>query len=329
MPKPGPSVLQQFDGLLLDLDGCVYRGGKGIVGAVEFLAASDVPRGFITNNSARTAEQIAQQLVGFGLAVQPTEIFGSAQVAATLLQRELPAGAAVLVIGGDGLRTAVEAVGLRALSHGRDETPAAVVQGFSPKITWEDLAEAAYAVAAGAPWYASNNDWTIPLERGVAPGNGTLVSAVHTATGTFPKFAGKPAPEIFWLAQRGLGLEKPLVIGDRLDTDVRGAHAAGMSAALVLSGIDGPKALFAASKEDRPEFILEHLGRVAEPYPELRATKYGYRCGKAEVELLHSRLTLVAGRPGDIDVIRAASAVVWNSGLAITQIQVPEELLAR
>ena len=329
MFRSAPNLLQQFDGLLLDLDGCVYRGGQGIPGAVDFLISTDAKHGYITNNSSRTAEQIAQQLVGFGISVQPAAIFGSAQVAAKLLKKELPAGAGVLVVGGDGLRVAVEAAGFRVLSHGRDEMPAAVVQGFSPKISWEDLAEASYAVAAGAAWYASNNDWTIPLERGVAPGNGTLVSAVHTATGTFPKYAGKPAPEIFWLAQRELGLQQPLVVGDRLDTDIRGAHAAGMPAAWVLSGIDGPKQLFAASKEDRPEFILEHLGRAAEPYPELKQTKYGFRSGNAEVELLQGRLTLVNGNPGEIDVIRAACAVVWNSGLTITQIQVPEELFAR
>lgn len=322
-------LIDSFDSLLLDLDGVVYRGKKAIAGAVEAISrAQSLGKsvGYITNNASRTPSQIASQLRDFGIKVEDSEIIGSARAAAKLLAGKIPAGSKVLVVGGEGLRSEVQALGFELVTSS-DDLPAAVIQGFSPDVGWKDLAEAAFAIQKGALWIATNQDWTLPLEKGVAPGNGTLVGAVHTAVGILPEFAGKPFRPIFDSAIAELGFQKPLVVGDRLDTDIKGAFTAGLESAAVLTGILGNKELLGARSDERPNYILSDLSELFLDYPICKRSKTAVSCGLSEVELIGDRLMLSAGNPQSIDTIRAATDLVWSSGRPIYGLQVDAKLL--
>jgi glycerol 3-phosphatase-2 len=256
------------DVILADLDGVVYTGRNAIPHAVESLnrAHENARIGYITNNASRTAATVAEQLSGFGLHVTADDVVTSPQAAIRLLEANVPAGSTILVVGGDGLTTVVEAAGF-TVTRSADDQPAAVIQGFAPEVGWKDLAEASFALARDIPWVATNQDWTIPQERGIAPGNGTLVSAVHTAVGKLPLVAGKPEKAIFDAAVERFGAERPLFIGDRLDTDVIGANRAGIASVLVLTGIDQAKQVLAAPEGSRPDFIMRDLRELLQPYP--------------------------------------------------------------
>lgn len=321
-------LLGKFDSLLLDLDGVVYRGKQPVAGAVESIRrAKEIGKkvGYITNNAARTPEQIAQQLVDFGIDVLPTEIIGSAEAAAKLLGSKF-SGGKVLVVGGEGLRAEAIKQGFEVVDSASDQ-PIAVLQGFSPTVGWSQLAEAAFAIQAGASWIATNQDWTIPLERGIAPGNGTLVGAVHTAVGILPEFAGKPFRPIFDAALKQLGITNPLVIGDRLDTDIKGAIGAGLSSACVMTGIAGKKELLGARSDERPTYIISDLRALFEHYPSAQLGKDTCLVGSSEVAIVGDKLLLTAGNPAELDTIRAATNLVWSSGRPIYGLQVAAELV--
>ncbi|QEO09901.1 HAD-IIA family hydrolase [Protaetiibacter larvae] len=329
-----PAPLDGVDVVLADLDGVVYAGENAIPHAVESLVAAGETRrvGYITNNASRTPQSVAAQLQSFGLPTVPDDIVSSPQAAVRLLVDLVPAGSTILVVGGEGLVVEVEGAGFRVTRSARD-APAAVVQGFAPQVAWTDLAEAAFALQggeSGIPWVATNTDWTLPQARGTAPGNGTLVSAVHTAVGRLPIVAGKPERAIFDAAVSRFGARNPLFIGDRLDTDIVGAVRAGIASVLVLTGIDGPKQLLAAAADSRPSFILDDLRGLATPYPRVvdetdAAGDRRIRVG--DVVVLHRGSALRLERAGsDIDRIRAAAAAVWGAGVPIYALDVAPEL---
>ena len=322
-------LIDNFDSLFLDLDGVVYRGAEAIDGAVEAINRADSldkKIAYITNNASRTPQAIAEQLNGYGLTVQPEQIIGSAAAGVRLLATKVPAGAKVLVVGGEGLRREVSDSGFELVEDASSQ-PDAVIQGFSKDIGWQQLAEAAFAIQAGAVWVATNQDWTLPLERGIAPGNGTLVGAVHTAVGILPEFAGKPFRPIFDAALQQMQVQRPLMIGDRLDTDIKGAITAGIQSATVMTGVVGNKELLGAKTDERPNFVLTDMNDLFADYPEAKPTKHGVRVGKSEVELLGDRVLLTAGHPATIDTLRAATNLIWTSGRPIYGLQVDAELL--
>ena len=322
-------LIDSFDALFLDLDGVVYRGKNPIPGAVTAINRAEQMGkkiGYITNNASRTQESIAQQLRDFGLAASADQIIGSAAAGVGLLAKKVPPAAKVLVVGGEGLIREVELAGFVRVERASD-SPVAVIQGFSPTVGWSDLAEAAYAIQQGAIWVATNQDWTIPLEQGIAPGNGTLVGAVHTAVGILPEFAGKPFRPIFDAAIQQLGVEHPLMIGDRLDTDIKGAIGAGLESATVMTGVVGNKELLGAKSDERPNYLLGDLSGLFESYPDTRKTKRGVRVGSSEVELLGDRVMLTDGDSQSIDSLRAATNLIWTSGRPIYGLQVDPELL--
>ena len=325
--------LDGVDLVLADLDGVVYTGSDPIPYAVDSLnkTAETVRVGYITNNASRTDASVAQHLTELGLKVRPSDVVTSPQAAVRLLAQHVPAGSTILVVGGDGLVDEVQKGGFSVTRSAEDE-PAAVIQGFAPEIGWEHLAEAAFALQgrsdAERPWVATNTDWTIPVARGIAPGNGTLVSAVHTAVGRLPLVAGKPEVAIFEEAVARFGATKPLFIGDRLDTDILGANRAGIDSVLVLTGIDRAKQLIAADANSRPTYILEDLRGLADPYP---ATVFGKggavaTVGDATVAIEGDSVRIVAEGSSELDLLRAACAVIWNSGRAIYGLDVPERL---
>lgn len=327
--------LDAADVVLADLDGVVYASHAPIPHAVDALnaaAASGRRVGYLTNNASRTPETVAQQLRELGLAAQPDDVVSSPQAAVVLLRDLVPAGSTVLVVGGAGLVVALEDAGFR-VTRSAEDAPAAVVQGFAPEVAWTDLAEAAFALRggeAGIPWVATNTDWTIPQARGTAPGNGTLVSAVHTAVGRLPVVAGKPERVLFDVAVERFGAERALFIGDRLDTDILGARRAGMTSVLVLTGIDGPKQVLAAAADSRPDYLLEDLRGLAEPYPVIRDetdARGDRRIRVGEAVVLHRGQSLRLETPGAwIDRMRAAAAAVWGAGVPIYALDVAPEL---
>ncbi|MFT4231667.1 MAG: HAD-IIA family hydrolase [Leucobacter sp.] len=319
--------------LLADLDGVVYRGPAAIPGAVEQLnrASDAVPIGYVTNNASRTDVSVAEHLRELGLRAQPSDVVTSPQAAVDLLSRTVPAGSRVLVVGGDGLVDELGKAGFEVI-RSADDDPAAVVQGFAPHVGWEHLAEAAFALAERPgreplPWIATNTDWTIPVARGLAPGNGTLVSAVHTAVQRLPLFAGKPETPIFEAAFARFGTRNALMLGDRLDTDIKGALAAGIPSLHVLTGVDRPKQLIAASQDMRPDYIVASLAELHEPYPETERLKDGaMRVGSAKVRMDGHIAQVLDEGDSPLDLLRAGCAAIWGSGLAIYGLKVPEIL---
>ncbi len=309
-----------YDLALLDLDGVVYIGPHAVRGASEALAdarARGLRLAFVTNNASRTPETVAEQLTGLGVPTDPEDVVTSAQAAASLLAERLPAGAAVLVVGGDGLHAALRAVGLRPVT-GMDAEPVAVVQGFSPDVGWRMLAEGTRAVRAGLPWVATNTDLTVPTAFGPAPGNGTLVAAVRAASGVEPEVAGKPRPPLFQAAVRRYGSRRPLVVGDRLDTDLEGAVAAGFDGLLVLTGVTGAADAIAAAPLRRPRLIGADLGALLVPHPSVDVRSEGDgsairgSCAAAEVRVDAAGAVVVRAGEDPVDLLRAACAASWD-----------------
>jgi glycerol 3-phosphatase-2 len=246
-----------YDTLFVDLDGVVYRGPDAVPHAVDALSAFPGRVLFVTNNASRTPQTVAEQLNGYGLRVDARDVVTSAQAAAAHLATLVPPGASILVTGGEGLVQAVSEQGLRIVTTA-DEAEA-VVQGYSPKLAWKDLAEASYALARGIPWVASNTDMSVPTARGIAPGNGTFVAAVASATGRQPVVTGKPHSPIMELARSRAHSERPLVIGDRLDTDIAAANAAHMDSWLVLTGVNRWQDLLDLTRADLPTRVVPDL----------------------------------------------------------------------
>lgn len=329
------SPLDGVDVVLADLDGVVYAGAGAVPHAVESLTAAreaDRRLGYITNNASRTDASVAEHLSGLGLRTAPGEVVTSPQAAMRLLSASVPVGSTILVVGGEGLVVEVEKAGFR-VTRSADDAPAAVVQGFAPDVGWSQLAEAAFALATpedegGIPWIATNTDWTIPQARGIAPGNGTLVSAVHTAVGRLATVAGKPEVPIFEEAVARFGAASPLFLGDRLDTDILGANRAGIPSALILTGVDRPKHVLAAPAGSQPTYILSDLREMHEPYPETVVKDGVVSVRGASVRIDGPDIVIVSEGERQIDLLRAAAAAIWQTGRAIFGFRVPEKLYA-
>jgi len=308
------TIAQEYDCLLIDLDGTAFCGRSATEGAVQALAEVRARTFFVTNNASRSAEEVAAHLSDLGFTAAPEDVVTSAQSAARLLADQLPAGSPVLIVGTDALAGEVAAVGLRPVRR-YDDHPVAVVQGLSMTVGWPELAEAAQAIRAGALWVAANLDPALPTERGLLPGNGSMVAALRTATGAEPQVAGKPAPRLFTDAVARGEFRAPLVVGDRLDTDIEGANAAGLPSLLVLCGVNTARDAVCAEPVHRPTYIghdLRSLHRSGEslavgPQP-------GWR-----VEVAGTAVTVSAGGDGaDVEgdglaVVRAVAGAVWSA----------------
>jgi glycerol-1-phosphatase len=301
-----------YDVALLDLDGTVYLAGAAISGAAEALrkaAAAGMGLAYVTNNASRTPAAIAALLVGFGVSATPQDVVTSAQAAARMLAERLPAGAPVLVVGGSGLRMALRERGLRPVSTAA-EYPQAVVQGYSPGITYSLLEEGGLAVAAGALFIASNADLTLPTRRGSQPGNGAFIQVIATATGVRPLVAGKPEPPLQKESVLRTGAKHPLVVGDRLDTDIEGANRVSLDSLLVLTGVTGPADAILAAPGQRPTYLAEDLTGLLEPHPTVTSQGGTHRCGGWTARLNGDRLELTGGGER-IDGLRASCAAAW------------------
>lgn len=264
----GP-LIEQHDGLVLDLDGVCFEGTKPIAFAGESLTKASeeyVPLSFATNNASRTPEQVAEKLRGFGIPAKAENVITSSMNLMYLLKEELQPGVKVLVVGSDALVEEVEKAGFLPVSENEDGV-AAVVQGYGKDVNWALLSEAAYALNDGARFYATNMDTTLPTEKGKALGNGSLVAAVTRATGRRPKSTGKPEPEIMARSAELIGSQKPLGVGDRLETDTKAAIAARMPTMHVLTGVSGAEDIIRAKKGERPSYLALDLRGLFEEHP--------------------------------------------------------------
>ena len=303
----------QHDCLLLDLDGTVFRGHAPTAGAVETLEAVACRSLFVTNNATRSADEVAGHLVELGFTAAAADVVTSAQSAARMLSQRLPVGARVLVVGTDALAAEVSAVGLtpvRAFADG----PVAVIQGLSMTICWADLAEAALAIRSGAIWVTSNLDATLPTERGLLPGNGSLVAALRTATGAEPLVAGKPAPALMYDALARGEFHHPLVVGDRLDTDIAGANAADLPSLMVLTGVNNARDAVFANPDERPTYLGADL-RALLADAESRSIA-AHPAWKTDASGSVVTVTATGREPDDdgLSIVRSVARAVWNAG---------------
>ncbi|RZU48892.1 HAD superfamily hydrolase (TIGR01450 family) [Krasilnikovia cinnamomea] len=261
-------LVDGYDLVVFDLDGVVYLIDKPIPGAAEAvgtLHAEGTAIAYATNNASRRAADVAALLTGMGVPASADEVLTSAGAAAVMLADDLPAGAPVLVVGAEALRAEVREQGLTPVER-LEDAPVAVVQGYGPDVGWRVLAEAALAVRKGATWIATNTDRTLPSPRGPLPGNGSLVSVLRTALDRDPDVVvGKPSPALFRAAASRSGATRPLVVGDRLDTDIEGAVGAGMDCLLVLTGVTGPVDLLTAPPARRPGYVAADLSGLFAP----------------------------------------------------------------
>ncbi|HET9655522.1 MAG TPA: HAD-IIA family hydrolase [Kineosporiaceae bacterium] len=310
---------EAYDLALLDLDGVLYIGPDAVPGAPEAVDAarrSGMRVSFVTNNASRSARTVADHLTRLGIHAAVDDVVTSAQVAAAVLARRLPAGAPVLVIGGDGLQAALTEQGLQPVGS-VDEGALAVVQGFNPDLTWRNLAEGTRAVRSGLFWLATNLDLTVPTPHGPAPGNGALVGLVADAAGRRPdEVAGKPNPGSFVEAARRYGSRHPLVVGDRLDTDLEGARAAGQDGLLVLTGVTGAADLVVCPPHRRPCYLGRDLAVLGQAQPEAELLPgdgvVRARCRQAEVAVDEAGLRVLTPGPDALDLLRAAVQAAWN-----------------
>ena len=307
------SLAAQHDCLLLDLDGTVFRGHAPTPGAVETLASTRARALFVTNNASRSADEVAAHLTELGFTATAGDVVTSAQSAARMLAERLPADSSVLVVGTDALAAEVAGVGLvpvRLFS----ERPVAVVQGLSMTIGWAELAEAALAIRAGALWVTANLDVTLPTERGLVPGNGSMVAALQAATGAQPLVAGKPAPALMEDAlARGM-FANPLVVGDRLDTDIAGANATGLPSLMVLTGVSTAREAVHAPPTQRPTFIGADLTALD---LDAAALAVAAQLAWSTVQSAAGAVVISAAGadpgPDGLSVVRATARAVWDT----------------
>lgn len=261
------ALSDRFDAALLDLDGTVYLGGQVIEHVPESLAiarSAGMATMFVSNNASRPPAVVAQALRDMGIQAATNDVLTSPQAAADMLAAHHPAGSPVLVVGAAYLHDVISGVGLVPV-HLATDHPVAVVQGHSPDTGWTQLAEACIALRAGADWVACNTDTTLPTDRGLLPGNGSMVAALVAATGLTPRVAGKPARPLLDSAMARAGSQRPLVVGDRLDTDIEAACTAGVPSFMPLTGVNTAADLLVAPPHRRPDYVGLDMRGLVDP----------------------------------------------------------------
>lgn len=301
-----------YDVAVLDLDGVVYIGRSAVDGAIPGITAAQAAGmhlAFVTNNASRPPHAVGEHLRRLGLDAADADVVTSAQAAARVLAGLVPAGSRVFVIGGVGLHEALAERGLEPVTSLVDG-PVAVAQGYGPDMPWRQVIDGAILVREGVPWVASNTDLTVPTERGPGPGNGTLVNLVATYADRVPVVAGKPQPPLFEETLDRVGGQHPLVVGDRIDTDIDGAHAVGWDSLLVMSGVTSLAALAELAPERRPTFVGAHAGCLVRPMHRIADLTPGEPVGAWTAEVRDGRL--VVSGDGDLhDWWQAVTAALW------------------
>jgi glycerol-1-phosphatase len=295
------ALCRAYDLAMLDLDGVVYVGGAAVPGAPEHLASAreqGMRLAFITNNASRPPGVVAAHLTELGVEAVDADVVTSAQAAARVLVERFGAGARVVSLGAEGLVAALEEDDL--VPVGVEDEAVAIVTGYGPQVPWTDIMRAAVRIRDGLPWVASNTDMTFPAAFGVAPGHGVQVQMLRAFTGVDPVVAGKPERPLLDETVRRVGGRRPLMVGDRLDTDIEGARRAGYDSLLVLTGVTGLEDLVAATEELRPTYVAPDLAGllVAQEAPSVDGDAYELGGWHGAVD--GGRLVVSgSGEPGD------------------------------
>jgi HAD superfamily hydrolase (TIGR01450 family) len=309
---PGP-LLEAYDLAMFDLDGVVYVSGAAIDGVADRLRrvrAAGVHVAFVTNNASRTPENVAAHLVRLGIDADSADVVTSAQAAARVVRERFGPGAHVLLLGGPGLESALAEEDLVAVAEPTADV-VAVVSGYGPDVLWKDIMRAATLVRDGLPYIASNGDLTIPTDYGMAPGHGMLVKAITDFAGVEPVVAGKPQRPLLDETVRRIGGERPLMVGDRLDTDIEGANAVGVDSLLVMTGVTHLRELVAASAELRPSFVAADTEGLFEAHEVPETSDGTVSLGGWRGRVVDGRL-VVEGAGDASDFWRVAAVAGWG-----------------
>ncbi|HSX66209.1 HAD-IIA family hydrolase [Nocardioides sp.] len=308
----GEPLADGYDLAMLDLDGVVYVGDHAVAGAPEAIgAARDRGMGiaFVTNNASRPPAAVADHLCRLGIASGPADVVTSAQAGARLLRDIHGAGAVVFLCGGPGVEQALLA---EELVPTTDATAAkAVVTGYGPELPWRRILEASILVRDGLPWVATNADLTIPTASGVGLGHGAVVRMIEEFSGRTAVVAGKPERPLLDETVRRMSARRPLMVGDRLDTDIEGAHNAGVDSLLVLTGVSGLRDLVSASPQLRPTYVSTDLSGLLVPHDVPAAAGAAWRLGGWSAAVDAGEL-VVGGDGGADDWWRVVASASWR-----------------
>lgn len=314
------SVIDAHDAALFDLDGVIYLGPDAIDGVPEVLHTlrqCSTKVGFVTNNAARTPQVVAQHLQDLGIEAGEADVVNSTMATLRMLAEELEPGAKVLPVGSAALEDQLRQAGYTVVTE-RSDRPDAVVQGYDPELDWRRLELGAFAIQDGARWFVTNPDMTRPTHEGIVPGCGAQVQAIQACVDVQPGIAGKPYPPLLVETVERLGAERPIFVGDRLDTDIRGAHNVGMASLFVFTGAHGKHDLLAAKDGERPTHIgydvsalLDEPRRVQNDGPE-------WVCNEQRVAIDGGRarlLTTPSGTQAQLDALWALLHVAWRESV--------------
>ncbi|WP_323101686.1 HAD-IIA family hydrolase [Intrasporangium sp. YIM S08009] len=307
-----------YTGVVCDLDGVVYRGDDAVDGApkaLQDIVARGIAVVYATNNASRVPSDVADQLAGLGAPGGADDVVTSAQAGAERLASTLDPGSRVLALGGPGVAEALERAGLcpvtpQELGEAPDVPCTAVLQGFGRGLTVLDFERAARLLGSGIPWVATNDDATLPLPWGDAPGNGAYVDLLASAVGRRPDVVGKPHAPLYQLATARLGAEpsQVLAVGDRLDTDIAGARAAGTDSAWVLTGVGRPSDLL--DTDLRPTVVVRCLSDLLAPLELPSRQQDGWSCGASRVRVRDDDFEVVEAGADSGDLLRAGLAAL-------------------
>ncbi|GGR52684.1 HAD superfamily hydrolase (TIGR01450 family) [Nocardioides luteus] len=305
------ALASAHDVAMLDLDGVVYIGRAAVPRAPESLAAAreaGLRLAFITNNAARPPQKVAANIRDLEIEATAEDVVTSAQAAARVLAERLEPGAKVVNLGAAGLSEPLEAAGLVPVAV--DEDAEAIVTGYNPELLWKDILRAAVRIKDGLFWVASNTDMTFPAAYGIAPGHGVLVDTLRRFANVEPVVAGKPSKPLLEETIRRTGAEHPLMVGDRLDTDIEGGRNMGIDTLLVLTGVTGLEEIVAAEPERRPTYISSDLGGLLETHQAPESDGTTARLGGWTAEVRDGELQ-VSGDGATDDWWRVVATSAW------------------
>lgn len=304
-------LVDAYDVAMLDLDGVVYVGADAVPGAPEALATArerGLRLAYVTNNASRSPQTVADHLTRLGVSASVEDVVTSAQAAARVLRERLGDGARVACLGASGLEEALSAAGLVPVAVG--EAAAAIATGYGPDLPWRDIMRAAVRIRDGLPWVASNTDMTIPTDFGTAPGHGVLVEMLRRFADVEPVVAGKPSPPLLEETVRRTAATRPLMVGDRLDTDIAGGHNVKADTLLVLTGVSGLREIVSAREGERPTYIGAGLAGLLEPHPAPETVGGKVRLGGWSAGIERGRMS-VEGEGSVSDWWRVVAAASW------------------
>lgn len=258
-------LLRDIRALIIDVDGVLWRGKQSLPGVpafFDFLRAHEISFVIATNNSARPASDVLDRLKSMGVLIEEHQVLTSAEATALYLPRIAPEVKRVYVVGGEGLANALTKAGYQLVEENAD----AVIAGIDPTFTYDKLRRGTREIRRGARFIGSNGDKTIPIGDDIYPGAGAIIAALQAATDVAPVLIGKPERAMFDIAveQMGATRETTAALGDRLDTDIEGAHNAGLKSILVMTGVTTREIL--ATSPIQPDLVFENLDALREAW---------------------------------------------------------------